>query len=90
MVHIHGPETLLAGIRPPHCSMNHHGSGYYDHILDLIICYPILMVTYHSTVNYSLDLAMQLFVKLLGIVYTIICGLALHYHSFTHGFPIKL
>ena len=44
----------------------------------------------HSTVTDSLDLSMKLSVNILGIVYTIICGVAVHWHSYTHGIPIKL
>ena len=52
--------------------MNHHSYGYSNHILDCILCYPIVMVTYHSTVHDSLSFAMQLSSILLGSVDTII------------------
>ena len=77
MVHSHGPEALLDVIRSPQCSMNHHGSGYSNHIIDYIICYPIVMVTSHSTVSDYLALYIYLSGKLLGSVYTIICGVSL-------------
>ena len=81
MGHIHGTEAILTGIRPPQRSMNHHGYGYYNHIIDCIICYPIVTVKYHYTVTYALSLVIQLYDKLLGILDTIICGVDLHWHS---------
>ena len=89
MVHRHGPESLLTGIRPTKCIMNHHDSGYSNHILDRIICYHIVMVTSHSTVPDYLALAIQLSGKLLRSVDTIICGVSLHWHSCTDGLPLK-
>ena len=90
MGHSHGPEDILTGIKPYQCSMNHNGSGYSNHILDFIICYPILTVTSHYTVPDSLALAMQISSKRLGSVDTIICGLALHWNYCTHGLLLKL
>ena len=89
MGHRHGPEALLAGIRPTQCIMIHHDYDYSNHILDRIICYHIVMVTSHSTVPYYLALAIQLSGKLLRIVDTIICGVSLHWHSCTDGLPLK-
>ena len=90
MGHRHGTETLLSIIRPTQCIMNHHGSGYYDHILACIIFYTIVMGTSHSTVPDSLALYMQLSGELIGSVDTIIFVLALQCHSCNHVFPIKL
>ena len=90
MGHSHGTEDLLTGIRPPHCSTNHRGSGYYNHIIYFILCYPIVMVTTHSTVTYFLYLAMNLSGKILVSVATINIGLALHWNYYTHGLPLKL
>ena len=73
MGHIHWTEDNLTGIRPTQFRMNHHGSSYYNQIIDCIICYPIVMVTSHYTVPDYLALVMQLYGKLLGSVYTIIC-----------------
>ena len=78
MGHIHGPEDPLTSIIPPHYSMNHHGYGYSDHILDCIICYPIFIVTSHSTVPDSLALGLYIYGKLIGIVYHINCVVAIH------------
>ena len=33
--HINWKEALITVIRIPQCSMNHHGSGYSNQILDL-------------------------------------------------------
>ena len=90
MVHSHGPEALLIGTRPPQCIMNHHGYGYYNHILDCILCYPILMVNSHYTVPDYLALALKISGKILGSVGTIIYGVVIHWHSYTHGLPLKL
>ena len=70
--------------------MNNHGSGYSNHILDCIICYPIFLLTYHSTVPDALALTMQISVKLLGSLYTIIFGVAIRWHSCIHGLPLKI
>ena len=48
------------------------------------------MVTSHYTVTGSLALSVQLSGKLLGSVDTIICGVALHCHSFAHVLSLKL
>ena len=48
------------------------------------------MATSHFTVPYSLALDMQFCGKLLGSVGTIIYGVDLHWHSCTHGLPLKL
>ena len=90
MGHIHGPEDILTGIRPSQYSMNNNGSGYSNHILDCIICYPIFTVTSHYTVPDSLALDMQISSKLLGSVDTIICGVALHWNYCTHVLLLKL
>ena len=60
MGHSHGPETIITVISPPQRSMNHHGSGYYDHIIYCILCYPIVAVTSNYTVPYTLDLAIKI------------------------------
>ena len=67
----YGTETLLSSIRTPQCIMNHHGSGYYDHIIACILFYTIVMGTSHSTVPDSLALYMQLSGELIGSVDTI-------------------
>ena len=72
MGHIHATEALLAVIRPPQYSMNHHGSGYSDHIIDFIIFHPILLVTSHSNVIDAVSLSMQISGEILGGVDTII------------------
>ena len=48
------------------------------------------MLTSHSTVTDSLILSVQLYGKLLGILFTIIYGVSLHWYSCTHGLTIKL
>ena len=73
VAHSNGPEALLTVIKPPQCSINHHGSGYSNHILDFIICYPIVVVTFHSTVPDALTLVFHLFGKILGSVDNILC-----------------
>ena len=70
--------------------MNNHCSGYYDYIIDWILFYPIVMVTSHSTVPDSLAPDIQIYGKILGILYTIICDVALHWHSCTHFLPLNL
>ena len=89
MGHRYGTEFLFTGVIPPQCSTNHHGSGYYNHILDCIICYPIVMLTSNYTVLDYLALSMKISGNILGIVDTIICGVALHWNSCTHGLPLK-
>ena len=49
-----------------------------------------MVVTSHSNVLYALFLLMQLSGEIIGNVYTIICGVALHCYSCTHGLPLKL
>ena len=90
MGHSHGPEAILAGIRPLQYIMNHNGYEYSDRIIYFIRCYAIVKVTSHSTVPYSLSLAMHISGKLLRSVDTIIYGVALHWHSCNHGLPLKL
>ena len=90
MGNVNGSEALLSGISTPQFSMNNHGSGYSDHILDCTLFCPIAMVTSNSTVSVDMHLDMQISSKLLGIVDTIICGVTLHWKSFTHGLPINL
>ena len=90
MGHSYGKEVLLTGISPTPCSMNHHGYEYYYQIIDWIIWYPIVMLTYHSIVPDYLAIAMQISSKILGCVDTIICGVDLKFHSWTHGLPLKL
>ena len=70
--------------------MNHHGYGYFDYIIYLILCYTILVVTSHPTVSDKLALDMKLSGKILGSVDTIIYVVSLHWHSYTHGLPIKM
>ena len=70
--------------------MNHHGYGYYDHIIYCIICYPIVMVNSHYTVPDALYLDMQLTGKLIGSVDTIICGLDLYCNSCTYAPMLKI
>ena len=90
IVHIHGPEALLTVIKPPQCSINYNSYGYSVHILDFVLCYPIVLVTFHYTVLDSLALYMQLYGKILGSVDNIICGVALHCEYCTHGLPLKI
>ena len=47
-------------------------------------------MTLHSNVPYALDLFMKLSAEIIGSVYTIICGVALHCHSCNHGLLLKL
>ena len=90
MVHIHGLEALFTDIRPPQCIMTHHGYGYYNHIIYCILCYPIVIVTSHSTVIDSFSLVIHISDKLLRSLDTIICIVAIHWKYYTHGLPLKL
>ena len=90
VIHIHGSDSLLNGIRTPQFRMNHHDSGYSNQIIGCILCYPIVMMTSHSTVPDSLSLFMHVSGKLIGSVDTIVCGLALLWNSCTHGLHIIL
>ena len=74
----HVPEALLTVIRPPQYIMNHHGSGYSEHIIGCILCYPIMVATSHSTMPDALDITMQISGEILGIIYAIICEVAFH------------
>ena len=47
-------------------------------------------MTSHSTVPDYLALAMHIYRKILGSVYTVIYGVALHCNSCTHGLPLKI
>ena len=44
----------------------------------------------HSTFPDYLSLAIHISGKILGSIDTIICGVALHWHSYTHGPPLKI
>ena len=48
------------------------------------------MMDSHSIVPNSLALSIHISGKILESAHIIICGVALHWHSCTHGLPLKI